>query len=156
MFLSYSCAQAVQAVLFLAAGNDGSFHLLADIADRLRLPYHSLSKVLQRLTRAGVLESQKGKRGGFRLRAGSRARCLLDVMRVMDGHHVLQPCVLGFAGCGPALPCVMHGAWSVARDSVVREFQRRDLQTLGQTMADRLGWWKNLAGSEHPPRTGPG
>jgi len=62
------------------------------IADRYRIPAHLLSKVLQRLTRAGLLASVYGTRGGYRLARDPHRISALEVIRAIDGPVVLTSC----------------------------------------------------------------
>jgi Rrf2 family protein len=65
--LSKSGSYALRALIYIAEpGEDGPLRV-AEIAAALDVPRNYLSKLLHRLTQAGVLQSGRGPRGGFSL-----------------------------------------------------------------------------------------
>jgi Rrf2 family protein len=71
----------------------------AEIARRLKVSGHHLAKVLQRLVRAGILDSVRGPSGGFMLAADSGGRTLLDVYQAVEGPLPESGCLLGHRDC---------------------------------------------------------
>lgn len=63
-----------------------------EIADRYGVPVPVLSKVLQKLARAGFLISEHGTNGGYRLAAEPHSISALDVVRAIDGPVFLTSC----------------------------------------------------------------
>jgi len=63
-----------------------------EIADRYGVPVPVLSKVLQKLARAGFLASEHGTNGGYRLAGDPAAISALDVVRAIDGPVFLTAC----------------------------------------------------------------
>ena len=63
-----------------------------DIADTYRIPLPLLSKVLQALVRKGLLASEQGASGGYRLARDPHEITALEVIRIMDGPIILTHC----------------------------------------------------------------
>lgn len=63
-----------------------------EIADRYGVPVPVLSKVLQKLARAGLLASEHGTNGGYRLGRDPRTISALEVIRTIDGPIFLTSC----------------------------------------------------------------
>ena len=63
-----------------------------EIADRYGVPVPVLSKVLQKLARAGFLASEHGTNGGYRLAGDPAMISALDVVRAIDGPVFLTAC----------------------------------------------------------------
>ena len=63
-----------------------------DISESYRIPLPLLSKVLQKLTRAGLLISEQGTNGGYRLGRDSSEISSLEVIRTIDGPIILTHC----------------------------------------------------------------
>lgn len=87
---------AVRAVFDLA------FHAAAeaplqvrDIAGRQRIPLRFLEQIFQELRRAGLVESKRGPRGGFRLARSPADVRLGDVLRAVEGPVALAPQATG-------------------------------------------------------------
>jgi Rrf2 family protein len=79
---------AIDIVLDVAfhAGRGTEVTGAAEIADRLVAQRRGIEPVLQALTRAGILDSTRGPKGGYRLARAPRAITLLSVVEaVLDG-----------------------------------------------------------------------
>jgi Rrf2 family protein len=63
-----------------------------DISESYRIPLPLLSKVLQKLTRAGLLISEQGTNGGYRLGRDASEISSLEVIRTIDGPIILTHC----------------------------------------------------------------
>jgi Rrf2 family protein len=63
-----------------------------EIADRYRIPLPLLSKVLQTLVRTGLLVSEQGASGGYRLARDPHEITALEVIRSIDGPIILTQC----------------------------------------------------------------
>jgi len=76
------------------------------MAAELKVSYDHLAKVLQRLTKAGLVQAMRGPGGGFTLaREPARIR-LLDLYEAIDGKFSVSRCLFGRKSC-PADGCVM-------------------------------------------------
>ncbi len=100
------------------------------IAAGIGLPEPTVAKVLKALAYAGLVSSQRGARGGYRLARPLSAISVTDVVAAIDGPIALTACVEGSgAGCEAEHLCPVRGRWDLVND-VVR-------QALGRiTLAD--------------------
>ena len=89
---SEASAIALHAMAILAAPGDGRTSI-RDLAGRLPISENHLAKVMQRLARAGLVESTRGPSGGFRLRGDPSRITLLDVHEAIEG-RVDEACCL--------------------------------------------------------------
>lgn len=138
VIFSKSCEYALQASLYLARQPEGEFVLLRDISERLGIPHHFLSKVLQMLARGEILTSSKGATGGFALAHSSKEISLIDVVRAVDGEKFLDECVLGFPGCGDKHPCPVHPQWKRAKEIVLNILHKKTLAELSKELDPKL------------------
>jgi len=76
-----------------------------DIADAYRIPLPMLSKILQKLVRTGLLISEQGTRGGYRLARDPRDITALEVIRTIDGPIILTHCFTEHAECDQSDLC---------------------------------------------------
>ncbi len=115
VIFSKKCEYGLQAVLYLAAQHSGEVIPADEIAKKLNIPKEFVSKILQSLTESGIVDSRKGKSGGFFLaKAPSRIR-LIDIVAAIDGLGMFNNCVLGFPHCSPDNPCPLHSKWGELR-----------------------------------------
>jgi len=80
--------------LFLLADSDRERPvLIADLAARDAMPRKFLEAILLDLKRHGVVESRKGKGGGYFLRRRPEEITVGEVIRILEGPLALVPCV---------------------------------------------------------------
>src|SRR6202167_3799632 len=70
-----------------------------DIADSYGIPLPLLSKVLQKLARGGLLASEQGTNGGYRLARDAGDISALEAIRTIDGPIILTQCFTEHTGC---------------------------------------------------------
>jgi Rrf2 family protein len=91
--LSRKSKYGLKALLALAQENGrGPVHA-SELADRDRIPKKFLEAILLDLKRHGLVQSKKGKGGGYFLRRGPTEITVGDVIRVLEGPLALVPCV---------------------------------------------------------------
>ena len=76
-----------------------SLYSTKSVADKLAVSGAHLSKVLQRLARAGLVESERGPKGGFRLGRPAEDISLLDVYEAIEGPFKPKDCVMNERTC---------------------------------------------------------
>lgn len=131
MFFSKTCTYGIQAMIYLATQEAGKYISINTIADNLNMSVHFLTKVLQPLTQAGILNSYKGPNGGVVLSKDSKLISLYDIVSVLDNPEKFTSCVLGLKNCGSAKPCPFHEEWSPIRDKMYSECVATSLADLG-------------------------
>ena len=91
--LSKKTQYAFKALMYLAQKNSDEPVLIAEISQRRNIPLKFLENILLELKKNGILESKKGKGGGYYLAKRAEKIFLADVMRLIDGPIALLPCV---------------------------------------------------------------
>lgn len=70
-----------------------------EISKALGVSYNHLSKVLQTLTKAGLVAPVRGPKGGFTLSPSGRKAAVRDLMTAIDGPVQLHSCLMGAKVC---------------------------------------------------------
>jgi len=115
VIFSKKCEYGMQAILYLAAQDNGTLVSAEDISKVLKIPKEFISKILQSLKDSGLISSSKGKSGGFSLAKSASRIKLIDVVAAIDGLDMFDSCVLGFQECSPTHPCPVHNTWGSLR-----------------------------------------
>jgi len=115
--MSKTGVHALTALAALAKLSRGDYTGAGELAKTTGAPRNYLGKLLKTLSREGLLESQKGKGGGFRLARDPAAITLLDVMEPIARVSRWTGCFLGRATCSDQDPCPLHFRWGKARDA---------------------------------------
>lgn len=144
MLLSKSCVYGMRAALFLASNENGEYISIREMSEKLDISFHFLTKILQQLTGAGLMESHKGPNGGVRLTKSGSEISLFDIVEAIDGVDLFTECALGLPGCGTAKPCPLHDKWADNRDNIRKMLEETDLVELAEK-----GKKMNLRITEH-------
>jgi len=83
------------------------------------IPENYLSKILNQLTKQGIVNSQKGWGGGFQLRERAMDQPISAVLGIFEGHEKTEPCdcVFGLPHCDTDNPCPLHNDWETIRNT---------------------------------------
>jgi Rrf2 family protein len=134
LIFSRQCEYALQAVLFIALQKEGERVSIKDLTKKVDIPYHFLAKILQDLSRKGLLASVKGPGGGFSLGMPARDITLFHIVEAIDGVDLTQKCVMGFAECSGKHPCAVHENWATLRDGIYSMLVSKNIAQLAVEM----------------------
>ncbi|MHC4960071.1 MAG: SUF system Fe-S cluster assembly regulator [Planctomycetota bacterium] len=89
-------------------GADGdAVHTARDLASIASLPMPTVSKILKAMTRAGLVESRRGVKGGYSLARSASEIAVVDVVEALEGPIAITECLdetsadCGIEGCCP-------------------------------------------------------
>lgn len=131
--LSKTAEYGIRAVLYIALNQTRAKNFqrrltTKDIAKNLKVPYHFLAKVIQKLVKAGIIHSKRGKNGGFILKKTPGKVKLLDIFVALEGEDLLKNCVLGLPNCSDKSPCPVHSYWKSIREEIKRMLSDKTLK----------------------------
>lgn len=123
---------AIRAMAYIATREaPGSPVSAAEVAEAEGIPPYYLAKVLQDLARAGILESVRGRGGGFRMvRAADDIHVLEVLAAVEDIAKLTTDCVLGLDECNDLAPCPMHNTWKAFRERLLGKLEEMTVEDL--------------------------
>lgn len=107
------------------------------IAGQVDVPPSYLSKLLQILARAGLVESQRGVTGGFRLARDPASITLYDIVAPLEPIERWSGCFLGNSECSDEAACAMHDRWKDVQRAYLGMLRRSTLAELTGTTAKR-------------------
>lgn len=91
--LSKKSQYAFKALAYLVENRDRGPLLISDISDMKKIPLKFLENILLHLKKADILESKKGKGGGYFLKQNPENVTLAKIIRLVNGPIALLPCV---------------------------------------------------------------
>lgn len=109
--LSHTSEYALRATIYLAMHDGEGPVKLERIASALGVPRNYLSKTLHQLSRLGVLSSERGPNGGFRLARSPEDLPLAEIVAPFEPERLARRCLLGMGECSDATPCAAHDRW---------------------------------------------
>ncbi|MEL6330054.1 MAG: Rrf2 family transcriptional regulator [Planctomycetota bacterium] len=126
--LAQGTGYGVLALGFIAAAA-GRPLLVRSIAESCELPAPFLSKIVNRMARAGLVRTQRGINGGVTLARDAVSITLYDVCVALDDPILERKCVFGIAECSDQRACPAH-AFNMAERQRFADFLQ------GTTIAD--------------------
>jgi Rrf2 family cysteine metabolism transcriptional repressor len=141
MWINRRTDYATRAVLALALADDGRPHKLQELAEATSTPLTVLEQLLPQLRAAGIVRSERGPAGGYRLNHPPAEITLGRVVRLIQGplapiacatRHDAEPCPM-------ELGCSLQATWSAVRDATIAIL---DATTFADLAAQAGGRWE--------------
>ena len=130
MKLGRESEYAIEGLLALAKKPLGTTVLLRDIAVAGKIPASFLSKIFQKLARAGVLQSSRGAIRGYSLARRAKDIRVKEIFLAIEGADLFDRCIFWSDRCADADPCPMHARWKLVRQQVVEMMEQTTLADL--------------------------
>ena len=120
----------VQGMLYLASLPEGKEAYIKEIAQARDIPVSFLAKIFQSLSRAGLVRSQRGAKGGFVLAKPAREISLLDIIQAIEGAIALNLCMEGENTCYKSGQCPVHPVLKEAQEALSQTLAKHNLEEL--------------------------
>ena len=138
--ISDAATLAIHAMTFLTLKQD---KLLSnhELATTLGASEHHLSKVMQRLVKAGLVNSHRGPSGGFNLDTDPKKTTLLEVYEAIEGPLKPSTCLLGASVCNDN--CMLGNLVASINQQVSDYFKNTTLVNLAENLTLKTGGLNN-------------
>lgn len=136
--LSKKTDYALLAMRHLAANADRGAVSARELAETYNIPTELLAKVLQKLVRGRLLESQQGIRGGYVLARPSTQMSVADVIQAVDGPLMVTACSESDHSCDQYAKCnIRDPLWRI-KDRIVSTLAATTVAELALEMPSPL------------------
>lgn len=120
--ISQKAQYALRALIALARAEPGEASLISDIAEAQNIPKKFLEQILLDLKHHGILQSRRGKMGGYLLLKSAEDITFGEVLRIVDGPLAPLPCLSKIAyrrceGCADEAKCEIRGVFARVADA---------------------------------------
>lgn len=116
---SKACEYAIRAMIYIARkSRDGARVGIKETAAAIDSPEPFMAKILQDLSRKGLVLSIKGPNGGFFMEKAHLKTSLADVVMAIDGDQLFTGCGLGLKACNEKKPCPIHFEFKAIRSNL--------------------------------------
>lgn len=130
---------AIRLVLDLARHRRGRS---AEIAARQGIPAAYMAKIVQGLSRAGLVRTHRGARGGVELARPASAVTLREVIEATEGPLAINLCV-AWGDCPCQQPCPVRATLAQLQTMIERELDAVTIESLASRLS--RGWPQPLA-----------
>jgi Rrf2 family protein len=116
---SKACEYGIRGMLYIARkSRDGVRVGIKEIARAIDSPEPFMAKILQDLSRKGLVASIKGPNGGFFMEIAHLKISLADIVTAIDGDSLFTGCGLGLKACNEKKPCPIHFEFKALRENL--------------------------------------
>ena len=128
---------AFQALMYLAEYKDDGPVLIADISKKKKIPLKFLENILLELRNANILESKKGKGGGYFIKQLALKTPLSEILRKIEGPIAMLPCASLYfyercKNCDEK-HCGLHDTMVLVRDATLKVLDNKTIENLVKT-----------------------
>jgi FeS assembly SUF system regulator len=117
------------------------YHNAMELADATGLPTPTVSKILAALARDGVLLSQRGVKGGYRLSRRPADISVADIISALDGPIALTLCIeQGPRACDVESICPNRPGWQRLNDAVRQALSSVSLAEMAAMVPGDASW----------------
>jgi FeS assembly SUF system regulator len=120
------------------AGSPERRYNAPELAEEVRLPLPTVSKILKLLTREGLLESHRGIKGGYSLARQPEDISMAAIIASLEGPIAITECIDDTAGCIHEPLCRVRGNWQRINEAVRTALAGISLAEMGHPLASRL------------------
>lgn len=147
MWITMKTDYASRAVLALALSGEDAPLKLAEIAERTAVPAPFLEQIMAQLRGAGIVRSERGPMGGYRLNHAPEEITLDRVVRIFQGPLAPIACATRTSPepCPMEIECSLRQAWREVRDVTITTLEEMDFATLASRAGGR--WIESRDGS---------
>jgi Rrf2 family protein len=132
MQLTRAADYAVRVMIHLAGLPLAARASRAELAQAADCPEQFLSKVLQNLTRAGLVASHRGNTGGFELPVMHASASILEIVEAIEGPIRLNLCLVSDHSCTRQSWCPAHAVWAKAQDAMIEVLRNTSIAELAR------------------------
>ena len=131
---------AIRGLSELAARDTDEPVLLDDLVAGTGLPRDFMAKIFQKLVRAGILKSFKGRGGGFAPARPIHEITLMQVYEAIEGPQSMDQCVVGLERCNDHMPCAQHDLYKPIRQRLKDFLNTTTLADLAASLKSKQAW----------------
>ena len=119
-------------VMYLAEKDRSVVTPLSEISEAQQIPEKFLAKIFQSLSKAGIVRSHRGVRGGFTLSRDPREITIKEVLETIQGPYFLMKCLKDKDACvrRPDEFCALREILMIGQKKLVTVFEQYSLADL--------------------------
>jgi len=120
---------AIRCVLHLAR-KAGEVIMVNEISRKNDIPKSFLAKILQKLTKAEIVRSFRGVKGGYQFSKEPSKINLLHVIETIQGPIFLNKCMVDRKACSRRKTCTVHPLWNIMAECLTERLQGCNIEEL--------------------------
>ena len=140
---SKACEYGIRAMMYIAQkSKEGKRVGIKEISNGIDSPEPFMAKILQELSRKGLVLSIKGPNGGFYMEAIHKRISLADIVCAIDGNQLFEGCGLGLKACNEKRPCPIHYEFKALRTKLKSMLESTQIEEFTENLEKGLSYLK--------------
>ena len=129
---SKACEYGIRASIYIAKQSLLNRKVnLKEVSEAIESPTAYTSKILQKLSRNKIINSDKGPTGGFSMDKRELEKVKLScIVFAIDGANIYNGCGLGLKKCNEKMPCPVHNQFKAIRDELKKMLETTTIKSL--------------------------
>ncbi|MCX8084210.1 MAG: Rrf2 family transcriptional regulator [Calditerrivibrio sp.] len=115
---------AIRVVTFFANAPKDRYYMRGDLSSECCIPDSFLGKLLQLLVKADILQSERGKKGGFKLKKAPDEISLYDIIVAIEGEIEINDCLVDDNVCNVTSSCKFHNILDQIRKNFITDLKK--------------------------------
>lgn len=128
-------------ILAFLTNEPAQFVQASDVATSTKVNKPTTAKVLKTLAKHGLLASQRGATGGYKLNRHPEQISVAEIIQILEGPMAIMECSLGKEFCALSHNCGIHAPWHKINNVI---YKALDTIKLSDLYATRVGEYNDL------------
>lgn len=139
--LSLTCKASIKAVIYLGSVyNKNKKSSIKEVAQFIDENEHTVGKLLQKLVKENIINSNKGPNGGYYITAKQKNQKIIHIVEAIDGEDVFKLCGLGLNKCSENRPCPFHNDFKPIRELFKKMCSEKRVKDLYENVNNGLSY----------------
>ena len=140
---SKACEYGIRAMMYIAQkSKEGERIGIKEISKGIDSPEAFVAKILQDLSRKGLVMSIRGPNGGFYIDSKLNKITLADVVTAIDGNDLFTGCGLGLRACNEKKPCPIHDEFKAIREKLKTMLESAYVEEFTESLEKKFSFLK--------------
>jgi len=130
MKLSNTSQYAIRILSYMANLQNDELVNAMQLAKILNISYKFLTKIMTELVKAGLVESIRGREGGYILTQQAFNKKIDDILELFNDSIKDEQCILGIGFCDGSNKCALHDQWVEPKNLMQKMFRESSLKDI--------------------------
>jgi Rrf2 family protein len=130
MNLSNTSQYAIRILAYITDHAEQKLLNATQLSQELQIPYKFLTKIMTELVKAELVESIRGREGGFKLKRSAKDITIDEILNLFHDSVKDEECLLGIGYCNKMCKCALHDQWMEPKLLMQKMFRESSLQDI--------------------------
>ncbi|WP_457743836.1 RrF2 family transcriptional regulator [Sulfurimonas sp.] len=130
MKLNNTSQYAIRILAYITDHKEEKLLSANELATSMQIPYKFLTKIMTELVKAELVESIRGREGGFKLKKDASEIKVDDILTLFHDSIEDEKCLLGIGYCNGMCKCALHDQWMEPKLLMQKMFRESSLEDI--------------------------